>query len=160
MAAAFATAWAAAQAFDDLFLTGPIAEQIHVNDDVVVLGRWTWDAGHAGHCEFHPVKAIQKVTLPDDIRDARDPAQPVPADKQDRISHYHRRWERELNKATPPADPRHPDGLTGTQLETLTPEQHEVYLNQQRPENQWQLHPLIDACVPRPAEHDPTNGLH
>ncbi len=147
-AAAFATAWEAAQAFDDLFVTGPVADQIEVGNDVVTGGRWTWDAGHAGHCEFHPVKTIQKITLPDDMRGPYVPAEPVPGDKQDRINDYHDRWQRELDKAPPPADPRHRDGLTGAQLESLTPAQHEVYVSQQRPENQWRLHPLIDGCAP------------
>ncbi len=77
--ATFATAWEAAQAFDDLFVTGPIADQIHVGDTVVVTGRWVWDAGHAGHCEFHPVKTIQKITMPSDMRGPYVPADPLPA---------------------------------------------------------------------------------
>jgi hypothetical protein len=54
-----------------------------------------------------------------------------------------------LDKAPPRADPRHPDGLTGAQLESLTPAQYEVYVRQQQPEHQWQIHPLIDGCAPR-----------
>jgi hypothetical protein len=154
-AAAFATAWEAAQAFDDLFVTGPVAEQIQVGQAVVTTGRWTWDAGHAGHCEFHPVKTIQKIQLPGDIPGAHDPAQPLPNDKRDRIKDYHDRWQHELDKAPPRADPRHPEGLTGVQLESLTPAQHEVYVRQQQPEHQWQLHPLIDGCAPR---SDNSNG--
>ena len=151
--AAFATAWEAAQAFDDLFVTGPIADQIHVGDPVVTTGRWAWDAGHAGHCELHPVKAIQKITLPSDMRGAFVPAEPLPPGKHDRISDYHGRWQREIDKAPPPADPRGNGRLTGAQLETLTDKQHEVYVSQQRPENHWLLHPAIDGCAP----HDDPN---
>jgi hypothetical protein len=64
MAAAFASAWEAAQAYDDLFITGPVAKQIHIGDVVIVKGRWDWDAGHSGHTELHPVKTIQKLMTP------------------------------------------------------------------------------------------------
>ncbi|HEX3088369.1 MAG TPA: hypothetical protein VHQ23_06915 [Ilumatobacteraceae bacterium] len=153
--ATFATAWEAAQAFDDLFVTGPIADQIHVGDTVVVTGRWVWDAGHAGHCEFHPVKTIQKITLPSDMRGPYVPADPLPAGKDGRITDYHRRWQREIDKAPPPPDPRGDGHLTGAQLETLTDPQHEVYVSQQRPENHWVLHPAIDACARHDDPHDP-----
>jgi hypothetical protein len=162
MAAAFATAWEAAQAFDDLFVTGPVADQIHVGDTVVTTGRWTWDAGHAGHCELHPVKTIQKITLPSDMRGPYVPANPVPAGKQARIDDYHTRWQRELDKAPPPADPRHPGGLSSEQLATLTPAQVEVHAAQQRPEHQWKFHPVIDGCLPSRrddnGDHNHDNG--
>ena len=39
MASAFATAWEAAQAYDDLFVTGPVAKQIHTGDVVIDLAE-------------------------------------------------------------------------------------------------------------------------
>jgi len=112
----------------------------------------------SAYCEFHPVKTIQKITLPSDMQGAHDPTKPLPADKQDRINNYHDRWQRELNKAPPPADPRHPGGLTGAQLGSLTPAQQEVYVNQRRPEHQWQMHPLIDGCAPSRDRNNSSNN--
>jgi hypothetical protein len=169
MAAAFATAWEAAQAFDDLFVTGPVAKQIHVGDVVIVKGRWDWDAGHSGHTELHPVKSIQKLMtaagqLPPEIRPVQDPTSkpPVPdydphrvggipdALKAD-INAVHERWCRLVSEAPPPPDPRQPGGLSAPQLASLTPEQLAVWASQNRPENSWTVHPLVDGCAPKPS---------
>lgn len=159
MAAAFAAAWEAAQAFDDLFVTGPVAKQIHVGDAVIVSGRWTWDAGHAGHTELHPVKTIQKVLLPGELRGGYDPSKPLPTTIADEVREVHDTWCRHVRQAPPPPDPRHEDGLSGPQLASLTPEQHEVYLAQQQPENGWTIHPSIDGCAPeREPEPEPGPG--
>lgn len=165
MAAAFATAWESAQAFDDLFVTGPIAKQIHMGDVVIVKGRWDWDAGHSGHTELHPVKSIQKLMtppnqLPPEIRPTADtsvappkdvdydPQKPLPANVSAQIRATHERWCRLVSEAPPPPDPRHPDGLSAPQLASLTPEQQAVWAAQNQPENSWSVHPLIDGCAP------------
>ncbi len=161
MAAAMATAWEAAQAFDDLFVTGPVARQIHVGDVVIVTGRWTWDAGHSGHTELHPVKTIQKLmtpprVLPPEVRPAGpdyDPRSALPAPVADEIVKTHDRWCRLASEPPPPADPRHPDGLSGPQLAALTPAQRDLHDRQGEPENAWTVHPLIDGCQPR-GDHD------
>jgi hypothetical protein len=170
MATAFATAWEAAQAFDDLFVTGPVAKQIHVGDVVIVRGRWTWDAGHSGHTELHPVKTIQKLMtppgiLPAEIRPAADltgatptavdydPGAPgglPPAVAAD-VRAAHDRWCGLVAEAPPPPDPRHPDGLSPPQIASLTPGQLAVWAAQNQPENRWSVHPLIDGCAPPPA---------
>jgi hypothetical protein len=162
MAAAFATAWEAAQAYDDLFVTGPVAKQIHVGDVVIVTGRWTWDAGHSGHTELHAVKTIQKLMhapgeLPPELR---PPTVPVatynpqialhPPAVVSEILATHDRWCHLVSEAPPPPDPQQPGGLSGAQLGSMSPEQVAVYTRQRQPENAWVIHPLIDGCAPTP----------
>ncbi|HEX5302099.1 MAG TPA: hypothetical protein VFW50_34420 [Streptosporangiaceae bacterium] len=175
MAAAFAAAWEAAQAFDDLFITGPVAKQIHMGDVVIVKGRWDWDAGHSGHTELHPVKSIQKLMtppyqLPAEVRPQADlsvlPPRDVdydprtvggiPASVSAQIKITHDRWCQLVGEAPPPPDPRQPGGLSAPQLASLTPQQLAVWTAQNRPENSWTVHPMIDGCAPP----DPTGGLH
>lgn len=150
MAAAFAAAWEAAQIYDDLAVTGPVARQIHLNRAYIVLGRWTWDAGHAGHTELHPVKAIQQVELPDGLAGGNDPRQPLDPAVQQRVSDLYDRWCRHLQAAPPPPDIRFPGlrGLSAPQIDALTPAQNDIYVHQQQPENSWVLHPGIDNCLP------------
>ena len=150
MASAFAAAWEAAQAYDDLFVTGPVAKQIHTGDVVIVSGRWTWDAGHAGHTELHPVKTIQKVKLPPELSGGYDPSNKnaLPAAIISEIRDVHDRWCRLVQEAPPPPDPRGGGVLTPPQLGSLTPPQMTVYTSQLQPENQWELHPLVDGCTP------------
>lgn len=157
MAAAIATAWEAAQAFDDLFVTGPVAKQIHVGDVVIVTGRWTWDGGHSGHTELHPVKTIQKLmtpphVLPLEVRPPGpdyDPRNPLPAAVADEIARAHDEWCRLASEPPPPFDPRHPGGLSDPQFASLTPVQRDLYNRQRQPENSWSVHPLVDGCRPR-----------
>jgi hypothetical protein len=175
MAAAFATAWEAAQAFDDLFITGPVAKQIHIGDVVIVRGRWDWDAGHSGHTELHPVKSIQKLMtppnqLPAEVRPPADlsvlppgkvdyhpeAAGGIPASVSAQIKTTHDRWCQLVSEAPPPPDPRQPGGLSAPQLASLTPQQQAVWAAQNQPENSWTVHPMIDGCAPS----DPTRGLH
>ncbi len=169
MAAAFATAWEAAQAFDDLFVTGPVAKQIHVGDVVIVKGRWDWDAGHSGHTELHPVKSIQKLTsfppapghLPTEIRPPYDTATPpqvvdydpshaggIPGPIKTEITSVHDQWCRLVSEAPPPPDPRQPGGLSAPQLASMTPDQLAVWAAQNQPEHSWAVHPLLDGCSP------------
>jgi hypothetical protein len=181
MAAAFATAWAAAQAYDDLFVTGPVAKQIHIGDVVIVQGRWVWDAGHAGHTEIHPVKLILKLTKPPSSRSPNWlPPQIRPSSVADYnpqhldqtgpgtvsaaaadIKATHERWCRLVSEAPPPPDPRQPGGiLSPPQLASLTPAQTAVWQAQNRPENSWTVHPLIDGCSPAPGPDTGPGGLH
>lgn len=150
MASALAAAWEAAQAYDDLFVTGPVAKQIHTGDVVIVSGRWTWDAGHAGHTELHPVKTIQKVKLPPELSGGYDPSNKnaLPAATINEMRDVHDRWCRLVQEAPPPPDPRGGGVLTPPKLGSLTPPQITVYTSQLQPENQWELHPLIDGCTP------------
>ena len=123
--AAFATAWEAAQAYDDLFVTGPVSKRIEVGDTVIVSGRWTWDAGHAGHTEFHPVKTFQRMELRPGLRGGHDPRNALAGADSDDIKDLHARWCRHVLEAPPPPDPTGHGRLTGAQLDALTPQQLE-----------------------------------
>jgi hypothetical protein len=147
--AAFAAAWDKAQAFDDQFVTGPVAKQIRVGDVVIVTGRWVWDGGHVGQTELHPVKTIQKVKLPPELSGGYNPSDTTSlASLINEMRDVHDRWCRLVQEAPPPPDPRGGGGLTPPQLGSLTPPQVAVYASQLQPENQWELHPLIDGCTP------------
>jgi hypothetical protein len=148
MASAFAAAWEAAQAYDDLFVTGSVAKQINTNDVVIVSGRWTFDAGHAGHTELHPVKTIQKIKLPLELSGGHNPSKALSPTIINEMRDVHDRWCRLVQEAPPPPDPRGGGVLTPPQLGSLTPPQITVYTSQLQPENQWELHPLIDGCTP------------
>jgi len=160
MAAAFTTAWEAAQIYDDLFVTGPVAKQIHVGDIVVVTGRWTWDAGHSGHTELHPVKTIQKLMhapgeLPPELRPPTVPDATynpqialLPPAVVSEILATREQWCHLVSEAPPPPDPQQPGGLSGPQFGSMSLEQVEVYTRQHQPENGWVIHPLVDGCAP------------
>jgi hypothetical protein len=172
MTAALATAWETAQAFDDLFVTGPVARQIHVGDLVIVKGRWVWDGGHSGATELHPVKSIQKLMLPpqpDPTKPMLPPELRPPSDGTSKIDYRprtgsippavaaeitatHERWCRLVREAPPPPDPRTAGGLSGPQIASLTPEQLAVWAAQNQPENSWTLHPLVDGCAREPEQ--------
>jgi hypothetical protein len=160
IAAALAAAWEAAQAFDDLFVTGPVARQIHVGDVVIVNGRWVWDAGHSGHTELHPVTSIQKLqapplTLPAEARPpgpTYDPREHLDPAVASRLRATYQEWCRLVSEPPPPPDPRTAGVLSGPQLAALTAEQRALYERQQLPENSWEVHPMLDGCRPR---HEP-----
>ena len=157
MAAAFATAWEAAQAYDDLFVTGPVAKQVRIGEVYVVTGRWTWDAGHAGHTELHPVKTIQRLE-PGEVQSllsGHDPRQPLPQAVLDGVNDVRNRWCRHVQEAPPPPDPRGDGKLTPPQIGALTPEQLGIYSRQLQPENAWIVHPLLDGCTPHEQPQPP-----
>ncbi len=156
IAAAFAAAWEAAQIYDDAFITGPVAKQIKVGDQVVVSGRFTWDAGHSGHTELHPVKAIQKVRIVPELSGGYDPRTPLPSNIADRVRELRDRWCHFVEEAPPPPDPFNFGRLSPPQLGALNPAQQAVYVNQQQPENGWTVHPLVDGCAP--GENPPPSG--
>jgi len=147
MAAAAGIAWAAAQAYDDAFLTGPVKAQIHQDQVIVVQGRWNWDAGHAGHMELHPVAAIaiaQGVPF-----GGGDPTVPLDKDVEKRVEDLQGRWCRLLNEAPPPVPPPTLHGSPPVPGADLSAAQQGTAAAQQRSENQWTIHPLIDGCAPR-----------
>lgn len=135
MAAAFASAWEAP------------------SDVYIVTGRWTWDAGHAGHTEFHPVKTIQRLE-PGEVQSlfsARDPRQPLPQVVIDAVNDVRGRWCRHVLEAPPPGDPRGDGNLTPPQIGALTPEQLGVYTRQLQPEKAWIVHaPVQDLGCAAP----------
>jgi hypothetical protein len=146
MMAAATAAWFEAQVIDDLFITGPVAGEIHVGDSVVVSGRWDWDAGHSGWDELHPVRTIQKIDIPPEF-DGRG------ADKQ-ALEDFGAKVCRMVTEAPPNFGA--PEGIrTAIQLAAMTPGQRAIHDVQQQPENGWTIHPLIDGCDPEPADPPP-----
>jgi hypothetical protein len=145
-AIAAGVAWVASQAYDDAFLTGPIKRKIAMDQMVVVQGVWCWDAGHAGHLELHPVTAIAIADgVPTTVEDAE-------AAKQ--IADLRERWCRLLNSAPPPVAPPNIFGPLPVPGAELTVDQQATALAQQRPENQWRVHPSIDGCAPSTPDGD------
>jgi len=147
MAAAAGVAWVSAQAYDDVFLTGPVKARIHEGDVVVVQGRWAWDSGHAGHMELHPVVAI--AIAPGITMGGNDPVGPVAADVANNVRDLESRWCRLLSQAPPPVAPTTLHGAPPVPGVQLSGEQETTALAQQSPENQWMVHPLIDGCRSR-----------
>ena len=146
MAAAAAAAWAAAQMYDDLFITGPVAERLALDGRMVVVqGNWTWDSGHAGHLELHPVSAIAVAV---GVPEGSDPVGPVDSTLAARVTDLKDRWCHLFNEAPPPVAP---SGAAVPRVPplTLTTEQAATASNQQQPENQWSIHPAIDGCSRR-----------
>jgi len=142
-----AAAWLQAQLIDDAFFTGPISGEIALGDAVAVTGRWVWDAGHSGWPELHAVHTVQKLVIPPEFRSG---ARANPTAFED----FRRNVCRLVGEAPPnfgaPNAPR-----TGAQVGAMSPEQRAVHDRQQRPENGWTIHPLIDGCEEDPAEPPP-----
>jgi hypothetical protein len=111
---------------------------ISSKDQVIAGGRWTFDGAHDGYNEMHATRTVQKVAyIPKDAAGFAD---------------FHSRWCNEQNKV-PHTDPEgnSPAGSTPQGAPPgppLTPKQRDTYDNQQKPENQWVLHPDVDGCDP------------
>jgi hypothetical protein len=114
--------------------TDPEAGALGLGDLIVVTGRWTWDGGHQGWNELHPVKSIQKAGNPADY----------PTDPETLI----RRWCERTSEAPPPDR----DGPAGAP-QGMTPQQQATWDAQRDPANRWVLHPAIDGCR-RPEQDD------
>ena len=105
---------------------------------MIAGGRWVYDGGHNGYNELHATRIVQKVAY-------------VPKDPAG-FAEFHKRWCHEQGKV-PHTDPagNSPPGSTpqgAAPGSPLTPKQRETYDNQQKPENQWVLHPAVDGCEP------------
>jgi hypothetical protein len=125
---AVAAAWAAARDGkpEDALQGGGT---INIKDWLVVGGRWAYDGGHSGWNEIHATRLVYKAEY----------VSSVAAQFED----FHKRWCEQLCKI-PQVD------STGASLtgQPLTPEQKQTYDNQQKPENEWILHPEVDGCAP------------
>lgn len=137
IAAALVVAWFAA---DDGNASDarvdPEAGKLELGDLVVVTGRWTWDGGHSGWNELHPLKTIRKAGTKADY----------PPDPESVV----KRWCT-LTSEVPPPDRDGPGGApTG-----MTPPQQKTWDEQRQPENRWVIHPAIDGCRPRDDDHEP-----
>jgi hypothetical protein len=116
-------------------LTG--SGDLSIGDLVVVKGRWVFDAGHKGHNEIHAVDTIQKIPDSED-----HPAEPAASASPDQFEHFYKDWCGLSSEVPPDHDPgQPPSGMTTAQ--TI------VYDNQQKPENKYVFHPVVDGCVPR-----------
>jgi len=98
--------------------TDPNGGELQIGDQIVVTGRWSYDAAHTGWNELHPVKTIQKVAGAVGGGD------------------LFQQWCTLLASVPPP------DATPGT----MTPGQYKTYQAQLQPANQWQLHPEVDGC--------------
>jgi hypothetical protein len=128
--AALATAWAAGSDDNrDFEGAGSLAK----GDQVIIYGRWVYDAGHGGYNELHAVKGVQKLDVIkhwSDFNGAQD------------FMDWHDRWCKFISEAPPGAEP------TGESAQGLTPEQQHVQDRQNQSENRWLIHPLLDGCTP------------
>jgi hypothetical protein len=102
-------------------------------DQVIIIGRWVFDAGHGGYNELHAVKGLLKL---DPIVHWSD----FSGDQD--FMDWHDRWCQLLSEIPPGGEP------IGTSAQGLTPEQQQVQDRQNQPENRWFLHPLLDGCTP------------
>jgi hypothetical protein len=98
-------------------------------DVLVIKGTWVYDSAHTGWNEIHPIKQCQLIgTMIDQgwnaIQIAKDP-KPVILRIPD-MRQFIDTWCGMLGDAVDPGTIR----------------------NQQLPQNQWAIHPLVDGCEP------------
>jgi hypothetical protein len=146
--AVLAAYWGATGGSQDPALADPAAGEVRPYDMVVMRGRWAYDGGHDGWNEMHAVHVLQKVyNIPEvDVQSIlkrkKDPANPnLTSTEQYQIDQFEKvrdNWCKCLCEVPP--DPKWPG------LWPLTAAQEEVLVSQQRPDNQWRLHPAIDSC--------------
>jgi hypothetical protein len=109
-------------------LADPAAGEVKPRDFVIVKGRWAYDGGHDGYNEVHAVRTLQKVFS-------------VPQSEAG-FKEFQKQWCDRLGEIPEVVIP-------GVRPIGMTPEQEEVYDDQQKPENGWVLHPEVDGCEPR-----------
>jgi hypothetical protein len=116
--------------------------ELHLGDLVAITGRWVYDAGHGGYNELHGVRTIQKVVV-DVSPDTDGASQCAGALDWRPFDDFHQRYCNAISVAPP--RPNEPDGRPPG----MTPEQSDVWDEQQQPEHNWVLHPDIDGCDPQ-----------
>jgi hypothetical protein len=119
-----ALAWATA---DDGSLEGALqgGGTIAAKDWVIVRGRWVYDGGHSGWNEVHATRIIQKVyNVP-----------PGPAEFKKFLDDWCGRMSEVPHFDYPGVGP-------------LEPPAQVTFDNQQKPENDWTMHPEVDGCEP------------
>lgn len=94
-------------------------------DVVLVRGDWTYDAGHSGWNEFHPIRHAQKITIDDKYMGTAKASAALVADFKKEV---YDPWCSEVGKSSNPL----------------------VIAEQENPKNRWQIHPLIDGCEEPP----------
>ncbi len=123
-------AWAAAtDGSQASALADPAAGEVKPKDFIIVKGRWAYDGGHDGYNEIHAVRIVQKVAWVPQTETEFKAFQKIWCERLSEVPHV------EIPGVKPLPIP-------------LTPQQQEVYDNQQKPENGWELHPEVDGCEP------------
>ena len=102
-------------------------------DRVIVRGRWVYDTGHPGWNEIHAVSVVQRVDS-------------VPSNPDEFKAFLHTWCERLAETPISDGSPR--QGPGGVYKPQSVPAAETTRIAQQQPENQWQLHPLVDGCLP------------
>jgi hypothetical protein len=97
-------------------------------DILVVRGTWVFDTAHEGWNELHPIKQAQKIgEFTGNWQDAYNELKPlVHGGTPLNVETYVKFWCEALGKVLEPG----------------------VVLEQQKPENHWEIHPLVDGCNP------------
>jgi hypothetical protein len=101
-------------------------------DRVIVRGSWVYDTGHQGWNEIHAVRIVQRVErVPNDPTAFKD---------------FLHRWCDRL--AETPTEQGRPLGSVIVNKPQDVPAAELTLVAQRQPENQWEFHPLVDACRP------------
>lgn len=127
-----------ANALDDTGNPADASENLgafHEGQDILaVRGTWVYDSAHEGWNEIHPIKHCQRIGTWDGSWQAQfDLVAPlVPAGVTVDARVYRDHWCDAIASA-------------GAAL---------TIVEQQKPENQWEIHPDVDGCQPAPDEED------
>ena len=157
----------------------PGSGEVGDRDGIVVTGRHTYDSGHYGWNEIHPVLRLQKIpNLPNgesslpSWASTSNPDDPGWAAKQQAvkrdIEQRAKEWCDAVSGAPPPTPVlygkkgggkhRHGTGRGGRRDPArMSATQQATYDAQLRPENRWTIHPLIDGCAPTAGAHGPAS---
>lgn len=136
-------------------------------DILFVRGDWVYDSAHTGWNEIHPIKDARVVAkakyLRNDVVDWDD------AIKQHMVDIGKWKWkekEREdepdqLLKTSGPPTKDDWKGWVAAQCGASNKAGSSLTVdNQKRPENKWEVHPVIDGCRPAPAPVPAPPPLH
>ena len=104
-------------------------------DILAVRGTWVYDSAHEGWNELHPIKQAQKIGeftghWEDEYEKLDDL---LPSGTTPDVATYVTYWCDALGKVTAPG----------------------TVIAQERPENQWEIHPVIDGCEPEDDDYEP-----
>jgi hypothetical protein len=120
--------WAATHNGDINDVLDPSSGEMRVGSIVVVTGDWVYDAGHGGWNEIHPVRHVQVIDLPGKYMGATAATEALVDEFKTEILDP---WCFQITTG-------------GSDL---------VKGEQEKPENKWHIHPVIDGC--EPAEEPP-----
>jgi hypothetical protein len=119
-------AWAATHNGDINDVLDPSSGEMNLGDIVVVKGDWVYDAGHDGWNEIHPVRHVQVIRVPDRFKGDNPATEQLVEQFKKRVLDP---WCFQVSAAGS-------DHVKG---------------EQEKPENKWHIHPVIDGCEPAEA---------